>query len=78
MAITKTILASASFVQPTNSTANTYTPAGEPIVFNGVLVPSYKVIAPGVYNTGNSISGGAVNEQSSSTAVPTLSNAQQP
>jgi len=78
MALTKTITASASYIQPTNSTTNTYTPSGEAIVFNGVLVPSYKVITPGVYNTGTGYGLGATNEQGSSTAVPTLSNAQQP
>ena len=77
MALTKTTLASASFVQGTNVPV-TYTPVGEAIVFNGVLVPSYNVITPGVYNTGTGFAGGAVNEQSASTAVPTLSNSQQP
>lgn len=52
MAIGKTITAGASYYPVNGSTTDTSSPAGEAVVYNGVLVPQQQIFIPGVFTAG--------------------------
>ena len=52
MAYTKTVSSGASYYSVNGSTTDTSSPAGEPVVYNGVLVPQQQIFTPGVFTAG--------------------------